>query len=56
MVSNELVRVAILWNEMWHEGLEDASRFHFAEHNPDQAISRLKPLLEMVEKVTMGVT
>jgi phosphatidylinositol kinase/protein kinase (PI-3 family) len=30
MVSQELVRVAILWNEMWHEGLEDASRFHFA--------------------------
>eukprot|EP00121_Abeoforma_whisleri_P008925 Awhi_evm1s8193 len=25
LVSNELIRVAILWHEMWHEGLEDAS-------------------------------
>lgn len=24
--SEELVRVAILWHEMWHEGLEEASR------------------------------
>lgn len=26
MVSEELIRVAILWHEQWHEGLEDASR------------------------------
>lgn len=26
MASEELIRVAILWHEMWHEGLEDASR------------------------------
>lgn len=26
LVSNELIRVAILWHEMWHEGLEEASR------------------------------
>lgn len=47
------MRVAILWNEMWYEGLEDASRMHFAEHNPDQAVSRLKPLHEMLEKVVI---
>ena len=51
MVSQELVRVAILWNEMWHEGLEDASRFHFAERNTEQAISRLNPLHEILKKV-----
>eukprot|EP01117_Protostelium_nocturnum_P012841 TRINITY_DN4758_c0_g1_i1.p1 TRINITY_DN4758_c0_g1~~TRINITY_DN4758_c0_g1_i1.p1 ORF type:complete len:2361 (-),score=843.62 TRINITY_DN4758_c0_g1_i1:69-7151(-) len=50
MVSQELVRVAIVWYEMWHEGLEDASRFHFAENNPAQAIVRLKPLHEMMLK------
>lgn len=50
MVSQELVRVAILWNEMWHEGLEDASRFHFAEHNTPAAIARLKPLHHMLKK------
>ena len=26
MVSEELIRVAILWHEQWHETLEDASR------------------------------
>ncbi len=27
MVSEELICVAILWHEQWHEGLEDASRW-----------------------------
>ena len=27
MVSEELIRVAILWHEQWHETLEDASRY-----------------------------
>lgn len=27
MASEELIRVAILWHEMWHEGLEEASRY-----------------------------
>ncbi len=26
MVSEELIRVAILWHEQWHEALEEASR------------------------------
>ena len=26
MVGTELIRVAILWHEQWHEGLEEASR------------------------------
>ena len=26
MVSEELIRVAKLWHEQWHETLEDASR------------------------------
>ena len=25
-VSKELIRVAVLWHELWHEGLEEASR------------------------------
>ena len=28
MVSNELIRVAILWHEQWHEGLEEVSFTH----------------------------
>ena len=31
MVSNELIRMAILWHEMWHEALEEASRLYFGE-------------------------
>lgn len=62
MVSDELVRVAILWNEMWHEGnvtrqlslmiqgLEDASRLHFADHNVEAAIERLAPLHDMLKQ------
>ena len=26
LVSQELIRVAVLWHELWHEGLEEASR------------------------------
>jgi FKBP12-rapamycin complex-associated protein len=28
LVSKELIRVAILWHEMWHEALEEASRLY----------------------------
>lgn len=27
-VSQELIRVAVLWHELWHEGLEEASRLY----------------------------
>ena len=33
MVSEELIRVAILWHKQWHEALEEASRLYFGEHN-----------------------
>lgn len=26
MVCNELIRTSMLWHEMWHEGIEEASR------------------------------
>jgi FKBP12-rapamycin complex-associated protein len=26
LVSRELIRIAVLWHELWHEGLEEASR------------------------------
>jgi len=32
-VSQELIRVAILWHELWHEGLEEASRLYFGDGN-----------------------
>eukprot|EP00002_Diphylleia_rotans_P004010 TRINITY_DN1288_c0_g1_i6.p1 TRINITY_DN1288_c0_g1~~TRINITY_DN1288_c0_g1_i6.p1 ORF type:complete len:2340 (-),score=509.17 TRINITY_DN1288_c0_g1_i6:204-7223(-) len=50
LVSQELIRVAILWHEMWHEGLEEASRLYFGDHNVEGMFAVLKPLHEMLEK------
>lgn len=52
IVSKELIRVAILWHELWHEGLEEASRLFFSEKNPNGMITVLEPLHEMLEKVS----
>ncbi|KAF8966334.1 atypical/PIKK/FRAP protein kinase [Flammula alnicola] len=49
IVSRELIRVAILWHELWHEGLEEASRLFFSEKNPPGMIAVLEPLHEMLE-------
>ncbi len=50
MVSSELIRVAILWLETWHEGLEDASRLYFGEGNVTGMLELLLPLHENLEK------
>jgi FKBP12-rapamycin complex-associated protein len=50
LVSHELIRVAILWHEMWHEGLEEASRLYFTEHNIDAMFATLEPLHDALEK------
>jgi FKBP12-rapamycin complex-associated protein len=49
MVSSELIRVAILWVETWHEGLEDASRLYFGDGNVQGMLDVLLPLHEIVE-------
>lgn len=51
LVSHELIRVAILWHELWHEGLEEASRLYFTDHNPMGMIAFLEPLHDMLEAV-----
>jgi len=50
LVAEELVRVAILWPEQWHEGLEEASRLYFGDHNVEGMLIRLKPLHEMLSQ------
>ena len=50
LVSNELIRVAILWHEMWHEGLEEASRLYWTDQNIDAMFATLEPLHEALEK------
>lgn len=49
LVSNELIRIAILWHELWHEALEEASRLYFGESNVEGMLSTLLPLHEMMD-------
>jgi hypothetical protein len=46
-----MIRVAILWHEMWHEGLEEASRLYYTVRNPAGMLAVLEPLHEMLEAV-----
>ena len=50
MVSRELIRVAILWHEMWHEALEEASRQWFGQKNVEGMISTLAPLHRVMSR------
>ncbi|KAK9433284.1 armadillo-type protein, partial [Lipomyces doorenjongii] len=50
IVIQELIRVAVLWHEQWHEGLEDASRLFFGDHNIEKMFATLEPLHKMLER------
>ena len=50
LVSEELIRVAILWHELWHEGLEEASRLYFGERNVKGMFATLEPLHQIMER------
>ncbi|KAI8892612.1 FAT domain-containing protein, partial [Globomyces pollinis-pini] len=50
LVSQELIRVAILWHEMWHEGLEEASKMYFTDQNIEGMFATLEPLHQMLER------
>ncbi len=52
LVSQELIRVAILWHEMWHEGLEEASRLYFGDRNINGMLAQLEPLHMMLQRVS----
>lgn len=49
-VSHELVRVVVLWHELWHEGLEEASRLYFGDKNIEGMFATLEPLHNLLEK------
>ncbi|KAL0469619.1 phosphatidylinositol 3-kinase [Neurospora intermedia] len=49
IVSGELIRVAVLWHELWHEALEEASRLYFGDHNIEGMFATLEPLHELLE-------
>ena len=42
--------MAILWHEMWHEALEEASRQYFGESNVEAMLATLMPLHEMMAR------
>lgn len=50
LVSNELVRVAVLWTDIWYESLEEASKLYFVNHNVKEMLETLLPLHETLEK------
>ncbi|KAF2244260.1 ARM repeat-containing protein [Trematosphaeria pertusa] len=50
LVSTELIRIAVLWHEQWHEGLEEASRLYFGDHNIDGMFATLAPLHAMLDR------
>jgi serine/threonine-protein kinase mTOR len=48
LVSQELIRIAILWDEEWYATLEDASRIYFGEGNVQGMLDMLLPLHEKI--------
>jgi len=50
LVSQQLIRVAILWPEQWHSGLEEASGLYFSEKNTEGCITVLLELHAMMDK------
>ena len=50
IVSQELIRVAVLWHEQWHEGLEEASRLYFGDRNIEGMFATLAPLHDMLDE------
>jgi phosphatidylinositol kinase/protein kinase (PI-3 family) len=50
LVSEELIRVAILWHENWHESLEEASKLFFGDHNTQGMLDTLEPLHNMMDR------
>lgn len=51
MVSRELIRVAILWNELWHGALEEASKHFFNNRDVTAMIAELAPLHELMDQI-----
>ncbi len=56
LVGEELIRLAILWEELWHEGLEEASKLYFSEQNITGMFAILEPLHNMIENYTLPIS
>ncbi|KAI9915550.1 hypothetical protein PsorP6_006836 [Peronosclerospora sorghi] len=51
MVSQELIRVAILWNELWHGALEEVSKHFFNNRDVAAMIAELATLHEQMDQI-----
>lgn len=47
-VSRELIRVSILWHEMWHEAIEEAWKMWSLEKNADAMFATIAPLQQLL--------
>lgn len=50
-MSQEIIRVAILWHEQWYEALRDSSCLYFSEKNIEGMIAVLEPLHSAMEVI-----
>jgi FKBP12-rapamycin complex-associated protein len=50
LVSRELDRVAVLWNEEWHAGLEEACKQYFTHGNAEEMLGLLDKLHETLRR------
>lgn len=50
LVSQELIRIAILWDEEWYSTLEDSSRLYFGDGNVQGMLDLLLPLHEKISQ------
>lgn len=50
MVSEELIRAAILLSESWSAAIEEASRTYFTEKDADGMIAGLRDLHQRMEQ------
>lgn len=53
LVSQELIRVAILWQEVWHESFEEASRQYFGMGDIQGMLDTLLPLHHLLQQGAM---
>jgi len=53
LVSEELVRIAILWHELWGDGIEEASKLYFGEKNIEAMLDTLEPLHRIIEQAPL---
>eukprot|EP01029_Cantina_marsupialis_P018394 TRINITY_DN422070_c0_g1_i1.p1 TRINITY_DN422070_c0_g1~~TRINITY_DN422070_c0_g1_i1.p1 ORF type:complete len:2040 (-),score=648.42 TRINITY_DN422070_c0_g1_i1:182-6301(-) len=57
MTSKELIRVAVLWSEIWRTGLEDASRYYMGQGQDYNAMFKiLKGLYHLTTEETQTVS